>query len=233
MSIFKKLFGFFVIISIIKMVAFPSEAEMPEDNASLDRMEIKLSRHEFAYISSLNTESGKQDHVRKLKLERIHKIKAEKKRIAKLGKDRLNAYFEARIKGKTATADIVEGVKIDFRKFGERKGGIIGDIAKKFTEMSQKNDTVKEDEEKQETLDEVAQNTTEEISDDELDLDFGKEDKREEISQEVLDSIFGKDDDDDLEEDEEEEEKEKEPEVKSETPSQKENPSSYSGSHQE
>lgn len=82
MSMLKQLFGFFVMISIIKMVCFPSETEIPEDNASLDRMDIKLTRSDFAYLASLKTEVGKKDAIRNFKLQRIHAIKDEKKKKA-------------------------------------------------------------------------------------------------------------------------------------------------------
>jgi len=50
-GILKKLFGFILICSLVKMICFPTEAEIPEDPASLDRMDIQLTRDEYAAIS--------------------------------------------------------------------------------------------------------------------------------------------------------------------------------------
>lgn len=46
MGLVKKLFGFILMLSIVKMICFPSETEIPEDPASLDQMDIKLTRLE-------------------------------------------------------------------------------------------------------------------------------------------------------------------------------------------
>lgn len=46
------------------------------------------------------TETGRIDYIRSLKLERIHKIKSEKKRKAVIAKQRVQEYYEARLKGK-------------------------------------------------------------------------------------------------------------------------------------
>lgn len=40
------MFGFVVMASLVKMICFPSETEIPEDPASLDKMDIKLTRLE-------------------------------------------------------------------------------------------------------------------------------------------------------------------------------------------
>lgn len=71
----------------------------------------------------IKTESGRQDYIRTLKLTRIHKIKAEKKKKAAIAKQRIQEYYEARIKGKTSQQDIAMSVKDDFLKFAKRKGG--------------------------------------------------------------------------------------------------------------
>lgn len=45
-AIMKKLFGFVVLVSLVKMICFPTESEIAEDPESLDRMEIKLTMQE-------------------------------------------------------------------------------------------------------------------------------------------------------------------------------------------
>ena len=125
-------------ISLVKMICFPGESEIPEDPASLDKMDIKLTRLEQQTLMGLNTEAGRIDYVRTCKLTRIHKIKAEKKRKAQIGQRRIQEYYEQRIKGKVNQLDVALSVTGDFIKYGERKGGIIRDIAKKFDTMVKK-----------------------------------------------------------------------------------------------
>lgn len=137
-GIMKKVFGFVLMISLVKMICFPTEAEIPEDPASLDQMEIQLTRQEFATISAQKTESGRLEAIRKAKLDRIHKIKAEKKKAAEIGKKRIQEYFEARVKGKISQQEILIGVKEDFFKYANRKGGFIKDVAEAANKMSPK-----------------------------------------------------------------------------------------------
>ena len=45
-------------------------------------MDIKLTRLEQSSIMTLKTEAGRIDYIRSLKLERIHKIKSDKRKKA-------------------------------------------------------------------------------------------------------------------------------------------------------
>ena len=105
-------------ISLIKMICFPGESEIPEDPASLDKMDIKLTKLEQQTLMGLNTEAGRIDYVRTCKLLRIHKIKAEKKRKAQIGQQRIKEYYEERIKGKTNQMEVAMSVTGDFIKYG-------------------------------------------------------------------------------------------------------------------
>lgn len=51
---------------------------------------------------TLKTEVGRIEYIRSLKLERIHKIKDDKRKKAAVAKKRVQEYYEARIKGRTS-----------------------------------------------------------------------------------------------------------------------------------
>lgn len=84
------------------------------------------------------TDQERVQFIRSLKLERIHKIKSDKRKKAQIAKERVQEYYEARVKGKTSQQDVAMSVKDDFLKFAARKGGIFNDIAQAFDNMVKK-----------------------------------------------------------------------------------------------
>lgn len=122
-SMFKKLFGFIVFTSLIKMICFPvqpSQWPNPEDITSIDQVEVHWTYQEQLLIRDQSSQEMREELMLSLIKDKLKVKKAEEEYEKKVEQERFNHYMQTRIQGKTrSVAETLLSARLDMAAYGE------------------------------------------------------------------------------------------------------------------
>lgn len=142
----KKFYGIVMMLGLLKMLLFPGA--LPELTPTIkdptnmrDLAKLNLNQSEMDQIFSSPTVEDKRLTISKIVSKKNKEKELEAKKFRKEGDERVQDYFNAKIKGKSSNKEIFFSVKDDFQKFAEFKGGVVMKVYKLLDKYVQRNDT--------------------------------------------------------------------------------------------
>ena len=132
MKIIQQLIGFVMMISIGKMLLFPSHT--PSEAERMELFPIKLNHTEYLEVQKLRTDEERRDATRRIwRMYDKQRTLEAKKKAQKFNK-RVGKYFKEKSNGTFTPGEMMWNMREDFFLFTEKQGGVwnkTGEIIKK------------------------------------------------------------------------------------------------------